>query len=223
MKHFVILLTVSAVCLFITGCETIPNVPLTTFAMHGHDTIVPTKPITVSYVKELPARKSFKEVPKEILNQYFDKIPEEVRTYNLLKQNLNTPGARETQDGITLNFIIAVVDYELKKIKYKPSRELIALGVKRSDMPLPMIKMVDQRKLFNSPRIADKERLKYNVMRRKYDYLVKIDILVNDLFIKCGLTENDRYWFKKFAVLKYEFIGLTWNWHQINEKMREAL
>ena len=224
MKYFITLLALSAACLFVTGCESIEYVRLEKYTMHGNDTIVPTKPVKdPKYIKEFPARQAFKAVPNDILNKYYDKIPEDTRKYNLAKQNISIAGTKVTQDEITLNFITAVVDYELKKIKYQPNRQLVEYGVKRSDLPLPELKTVDQNKLFKSRRVSMEDKRNFNILRKKHEGLSQVDAIVKNLFKKCGLNETDIFWFKKFAILKYEFIGSTWTMHQANEKMREAL
>ena len=88
MKYFITLLALSAACLFVTGCESIEYMRLEKYTMHGNDTIVPTKPVKdPKYIKEFPARQAFKAVPNDILNKYYDKIPEDTRKYNLAKQN----------------------------------------------------------------------------------------------------------------------------------------
>jgi hypothetical protein len=221
MKYSVTLLCALLACLLFSGCETVQTKRLEKFTMHGNDSFIPAEPLKSSHIQEASARKPFRKVPQEILNQYYDKVPDATRLYNMSVQNMKF--SKKTQDQITREFIFSIVDYELKKIRYKASRSLVELGLRRSDLPLPEIKFVDKNRLFQANQISQEQKRKFNNMRTKYEYLKKIDSLVAALFVKCGLKEADRFWFKKFTMLRYEFVGFTWTMYQANNKLRELL
>lgn len=222
MKHFTLPAMVVAVGCILTGCATADvekkeYIALTGYQMHGHDSIESATPVKPDDISEPAARSEFSAVPQEILNSYLNKIPDAIRKYNLQKRG----NSQISQDDNTRDFIFAVIDYELQQMKHKPVQDWIDNGIRRNDH-FPEVVLLDQKTLFKSS-VSREDIRQYNIKRKKFEAYKKIDALVSDLLTKCGIKETDRFWFKKLAVLKYEFIGFAWEMYDENEKMKELL
>ena len=227
MKFKIYILCAAAASILFTGCETSKEerVTLSKYTMHGNDSIVPVYPKKVADIKALPERKLFKEVPTTVLTKYRDKIPAETRQYNIQIADcrVNSQNLAQDQDKIVKEYLWAVVDYELKQIGYKPNTSWLETGIKRLNTPIPQIRYVAEAKMRNSPRVSIRQIRKFNILRHKVDNMQAVDNLITDLFRQCGLNESDKYWFKKFIVLRCEYIGSVWHMYNENETMRGSL